>query len=122
MTPEEKETLEHEVLDAEVWDVHQRAHFIAKHGIEEGTKIADANLAAKVKRILEKTDYLLVKNSPDYKNRATRDAEEKVVRDAEMAARLAELQQQEQRKRDEIAALVNAEVTRILNERNENVR
>lgn len=72
MTPEQKAVLGHVVIDAAAWDAHQRAHFIAKHGQEEGTKIADANLAAKVARW--KPEYDREKLKPNYETRAQREA------------------------------------------------
>lgn len=117
MTPIDRAVLEHEILDAEAWDAHQRAHFIAKHGQEEGTRIADANLAAKVKRIEEKTDYLRVKDAPGYKNRRTRQAEEDAQQQADIDARLAELREREEQKKRDFDAAVEAKVTEILSRR-----
>lgn len=122
MTDDDEKVLNHVTPSGRDWDAHQRAHFIAKHGLEEGTRIADANLAAKVKRWKPVFEAEKAALGVAYKTRAERDADDKVKRDAEIAARLAELQEQEQRKREEFSAQVAAEVNRILNERNANVR
>ena len=115
MTPEQKHTLEHDVHDADAWDAHQRAHFIAKHGEKEGTRIANANLLAKVKRIEEKTDYLRVKDSPGYKNRVVRQADEDAEQQAKIYTQLAAIQQEKERQAAEFDAAVEAKVAEILN-------
>ena len=72
MTLEEKNVLSYIVLNADEWDAHQRAHFIAKYGQKIGTEIADRNLSAKVARW--KPEYEREKVKPNYEARAQREA------------------------------------------------
>jgi hypothetical protein len=117
MTQDQKDVLAHVVIDADAWDAHQRAHFIQKHGEKEGTRIANANLLAKVKRIREKTDFLRVKDAPEYKNRIARDADEKLREDAEIAAQLETIRQQKEQQDAAFDSAVRAKVEEILKQR-----
>jgi hypothetical protein len=117
MTPRQKHTIEHDVIDGDAWDAHQRAHFIAKHGEKEGTRIADENLAAKCKRIEEKTDYMRSKDAPGYENRKARQAKEDAETKEEMERQLAELVEQERQRKVALDAAIDAKVRAILAER-----
>lgn len=115
MTDDDEKVLNHVVPDGKAWDAHQRAHNIAKHGLEEGTRIADANLAAKVKRW--KPSYETESAKPGYKTRAVRDTEEKAVRDAEIAEAVEKQRQAEAQRVADFNAAVEAKVKEILDKK-----